>query len=85
MAKKHPTITIQFKPGELPSVKIHSFEHMSHVKIERAFEEVNKEWNKLRAESIMERRRVERNPDYALQRAEERETIRKELAGVGNG
>lgn len=58
MATKYPRILVDLTSTG-PHVKISDFEHLSPVKIEKCFEAVSKEWYRLRAISINERKKAE--------------------------
>lgn len=63
MPKKKPSmqprISIDWSP-EGPVVSIRAFENLSPAKIDKCFEAVLKEWYRLRALSINERKKKER-------------------------
>ncbi len=44
---------------EGPQVKVSGFEHLSPVKIDKCFEAVSKEWYRLRAVAINQRKKAE--------------------------
>ena len=70
MAEIRPTITIKLtKAG--PLVKLCPFEHLTPVKIEKCFEAATKEWYRLRAASIHERKKQERKEKAELAGAEQ--------------
>lgn len=55
---KNPSLIIRWTKG-VPSVKIYNFGLLSPVKIEKCFEATIKEWWRLRAVSLNERRKQE--------------------------
>ena len=59
-----PRISVDLTPSG-PVVSIDQFENLSPVKIEKCFEAVTKEWNRLRAVSVHERRKKERQEERA--------------------
>ncbi len=69
MARKNPCINVRLtKAG--PVVKLYMFEHLTPVKIEKCFEAATKEWYRLRAASIHERRKREHQEKAELAGAE---------------
>jgi len=61
MAKKKespydPRITVDWSALTGPEVEIRDFEHLTPVKIDKCFEAVLREWNRLRAASRHEQR-----------------------------
>ena len=66
MAKKisttHPSVFAEYTK-EGPVVAISKFENLSPVKIERCFEAILREWYRLRAVSIHERKKREREAE----------------------
>ncbi len=69
MTEVVPTITIKLtKAG--PLVKLRHFEYLTPVKIEKCFEAATKEWYRLRAASIHERRKREHQEKAELAGAE---------------
>ncbi|KKK61626.1 hypothetical protein LCGC14_3012440 [marine sediment metagenome] len=77
MAQKTIASIVTRWTKEGPAVKINHFEHLSPVKIEKCFDAVLKEWYRLRAVSIGNRRKQEIE-DRRKQEIEER-------AGAENG
>ena len=69
MSELRPTIRVTLtKAG--PLVKLRHFEHLTPVKIEKCFEAATKEWYRLRAASIHERRKREHKEKAELVGAE---------------
>ena len=58
MVTMNPKITVTLD-AEGPHVKISAFENLSPVKIEKCFEAVSKEWYRLRAVTINQRKKAE--------------------------
>lgn len=58
MAKKDPSIIARWTKNG-PDIKINNFEFLSPTKIDKCFEAAQKEWFRLRAVSIGQRRKQE--------------------------
>lgn len=56
----YPSMSVEWTEQGPTFVEIHKFEQLTPVKIDKCFEAVMKEWYRLRATSIHERRKRER-------------------------